>query len=240
MSVRPNYFDVALLAAALVAPLVLSAYQMTIASYVMMFAIVCIGIVLMTGIAGMVSFGQAAFVGLGAYASGYLTATFGLSAWIGLAAAVAVSGIVSIMIGGVLVRMSGHYLALATLCFCISFYFLVGNTEAFGLFNGISGIPPVSIAGFELRSERAGYFLVLLVLAIVVLWARRILASRVGRVLRSLRAGSVIAESFGADARRHRLIAFVAAAILAALSGWLYAHLQRFVNPTPFGVHASI
>jgi branched-chain amino acid transport system permease protein len=240
MSGRPGYFEIALLATALIAPLVLSAYHLTIASYVMMFAIVCMGLVLMTGIAGMVSFGQAAFVGLGAYATGYLTSTFGFSAWTGLAAAVTVSGLVAVTIGSILVRMSGHYLALATLCFCISFYFLVGNTEAFGLFNGISGIPPVSIAGFELRSERAGYFLVLIVLAVVVLWTRRILASRVGRVLRSLRAGAVIAESFGADATRHRLIAFVAAAILAALSGWLYAHVQRFVNPTPFGVHASI
>ncbi|WP_137391477.1 ABC transporter permease subunit [Rhodoligotrophos defluvii] len=229
-----------LLTIAAVAPLFLTAYQLTIATYVMMFAIVCVGLVLMTGIAGMVSLGQAAFVGVGAYATGYVTTAYGLSPWLGLVVALAAAAVVALVIGSVTVRMSGHYLALATLCFCISFYFLVGNTEALGLFNGLTGIPPVSLAGFELRSERVGYLMALAALAAAVWWVQRLLASRIGRVIRSLRTGSAIAESFGADATHYRLVAFLVAALLAALSGWLYAHVQRFVNPTPFGVHMSI
>jgi ABC-type branched-subunit amino acid transport system ATPase component/ABC-type branched-subunit amino acid transport system permease subunit len=229
-----------LLAAAVCASFVISSYQLSVATYVMIFSIACIGLVLMTGIGGMMSFGQAAFVGLGAYITGYLSSACALSPWIGLAAALTGSILVATLIGSVTVRMSGHYLALVTLCFCISFYFLAGNTDALGRFNGMTGIPPISLGGYELRSERSNYLIVLAALAAVAWWTRRILASRVGRVLRSLRAGPVIAETFGASAYHHRLLAFVIAAVFAAFSGWLYAHTQRFVNPTPFDVHMSI
>jgi ABC-type branched-subunit amino acid transport system ATPase component/ABC-type branched-subunit amino acid transport system permease subunit len=229
-----------LLAAAVCASFLISSYQLSVATYVMIFSIVCIGLVVMTGIGGMMSFGQAAFVGLGAYITGYLSSTCELSPWIGLAAALTGAILVATLIGSVTVRMSGHYLALVTLCFCISFYFLAGNTDALGRFNGMTGIPPISLGGYELRSERSNYLIVLAALALVAWWTRRILASRVGRVLRSLRAGPVIAEIFGASAYHHRLLAFVIAAVFAAFSGWLYAHTQRFVNPTPFDVHMSI
>ncbi|MGO4841505.1 branched-chain amino acid ABC transporter permease, partial [Rhizobiaceae sp. 2RAB30] len=119
-------------------------------------------------------------------------------------------------------------------------YFLIGNTEQLGLFNGITGIPGLSIAGWDLRGERASYLVALVVMAGCMWWVRRVLNSRVGRILRSLRSGSAIAETFGANSMRYRLLAFTMAAVLAALSGWLYAHVQRFVNPTPFGVHMSI
>jgi len=230
---------VAFLAAAAGA-FVLTPYQATIAVYVMTFAIVCVGLVVMTGVAGMVSLGQAAFVGVGAYVTAWLTTTYGISPWIGLLAALAASGLIAMLIGSITVRMSGHYLALATLCFCISLYYMIGNTEALGRFNGITGIPGLSIAGWDLKGERSSYLVALVILATCMWWVRRILDSRVGRVLRSLRSGSAIAETFGANSVRYRLLAFVIAAILAALSGWLYAHVQRFVNPTPFGIHMSI
>lgn len=225
---------------AVASPLLLPAYQVSVLTYVMISAITCLGLVLMTGIVGMVSFGHAAFVGLGAYVTGYLSSQLGYSAWLGLVCAVALSGLVAAAIGAITVRMSGHYLALATLCFGISFYQLVGNSEMLGLFNGLTGIPPVTIAGFDLRSERQTYYLALIVLVLVMIWCRQLLSSRTGRVLRALRTGPTIAETFGADAYRYRLTAFVLAAITAAISGWLYAHVQRFVNPTPFGLNASI
>ncbi len=228
------------LAVAALAPLVLPAYQVSVATYVMIAAIACVGLVLMTGIAGMVSFGHAAFVGLGAYVTGYMSTQFGLSPWLGLAGAMTAAAVAATLIGAITVRMSGHYLALATLCFGVSFYFLVGNSEALGRFNGMTGIPPVALGGMELRTERQMFWLVLAALVLVVAWCRKLLASRVGRVLRSLRTGAVIAETFGANAQRHRLMAFVTAAIVAALAGWLYAHVQRFLNPTPFGLNASI
>jgi ABC-type branched-subunit amino acid transport system ATPase component/ABC-type branched-subunit amino acid transport system permease subunit len=228
------------LALAALSPLVLPTYQIAVITYVMIAAIACLGLVLMTGIAGMVSFGHAAFVGLGAYVSGYLSSQLGWPAWIGLACAVVAAGSAAGLIGAITVRMSGHYLALATLCFGISFYFLVGNSEMLGRFNGLTGIAPVSVAGFELRGERQAYYLVLVVLALVIAWCRQLLSSRTGRVLRSLRTGPVIAETFGANAHHYRLMAFVLAAVIGAIAGWLYAHVQRFLSPTPFGLTASI
>lgn len=228
------------LALAALSPLLLPTYQVAVITYVMIAAVACLGLVLMTGIAGMVSFGQAAFVGLGAYVSGYLSSQLGWPAWIGLACAVVAAAFAAGLIGAITVRMSGHYLALATLCFGISFYFLVGNSETLGRFNGLTGIAPVSIAGLELRSERQTYYLVLVTLALVIAWCRQLLSSRTGRVLRSLRTGPVIAETFGANAHHYRLMAFVLAAVIGAIAGWLYAHVQRFLSPTPFGLTASI
>jgi ABC-type branched-subunit amino acid transport system ATPase component/ABC-type branched-subunit amino acid transport system permease subunit len=230
---------IALLVAAL-SPLLVPAYQITVVTYVMIAAVACIGLVLMTGIVGMVSFGHAAFVGLGAYVSGYLSSQLGLSPWLGLVCAMAAAGLAAILIGAITVRMSGHYLALSTLCFGISFFFLVGNSESLGRFNGLTGIPPVAIGNIELRAEWQTYYLVLVALVLVMVWCRQLLASRTGRILRSLRTGPMIAETFGANAQRYRLLAFILAAIIGAISGWLYAHVQRFLNPTPFGLSASI
>ncbi|TAK49792.1 MAG: branched-chain amino acid ABC transporter ATP-binding protein/permease [Xanthobacteraceae bacterium] len=228
------------LALVVLASLVLTNYRLTLVTYVMIYAIVCIALVLMTGVVGMVSFGQAAFVGIGAYATAYLTAELGLSPWLGLLVALTACGVAAYLIGQMTVRMSGHYLALVTLCFCISVYFLIGNTEVLGKFNGMTGIPPLSIAGYEMRSERSIFYVVLSGLALTSWWVRRILKGRVGRGLRSLRTGGLIAETFGVDANALRMMAFVSAAMLAGFSGWLYAHFQRFVNPTPFGVQMSI
>jgi branched-chain amino acid transport system permease protein len=228
------------LVVAVASPLLLPVYQVEVITYVMIAAIACLGLVLMTGIAGMVSFGHAAFVGLGAYVSGYLSSQFGWSAWIGLVCAGVAAGLAAALIGAITVRMRGHYLALATLCFGISFYFLVGNSETLGRFNGLTGIAPVCVAGFDLRSERQAYYLVLVALVLVIAWCRQLLASRTGRVLRSLRTGATIAETFGANAHHYRLMAFVLAAVIGAIAGWLYAHVQRFLNPTPFGLNASI
>src|SRR5439155_26203412 len=158
----------------------------------------------------------------GAYVSGYLSAQLELSPWIGSAGAMAAAAVAAALIGAITVRMSGHYLALSTLCFGVSFYFLVGNSELLGRFNGLTGIPPVSIGGVELRGERQTYYLVLIALALVMVWCRQLLASRAGRILRSLRTGPVIAETFGANARSYRLLAFVLAAVVAAIAGWLY------------------
>src|SRR5216683_1286386 len=173
---RVTYFmpQIALLVAA-ASPLLLPAYQVSVLTYVMISAVACIGLVLMTGIVGMVSFGHAAFVGLGAYVSGYLSAQLELSPWLGLAGAIVAAGVAAALIGAITVRMSGHYLALSTLCFGISFYFLVGNSELLGRFNGLTGIPPVSIGGVELRGERQTYYLALIALALVMVWCRQLL-----------------------------------------------------------------
>jgi branched-chain amino acid transport system permease protein len=206
---------------------------------------VAVGLVLLTGVGGLTSFGQAAFVGIGAYATAWLTAASGAPAplgspWLGLAAALALSGAAAAILGAVTTRLSGHYLPLGTIAWSIAIAISFGNVEALGGHTGLRGIPPVSLLGVPLDTPRRACWLVWAVLLVAVLTTRALLDSRSGRAIRALRAGRVLAESMGVDTGRARLAVFVIAALQAGASGWLYAHFQRFVSPTPFRLHAGI
>ncbi len=228
---------VALLAAV---PLAAPQFWVTLGNYIGLYSIVALGLVLLTGVAGQTSFGQAAFVGLGAYTSAYLTTRYGTSPWLTLFIGLAFTATVALAIGFITLRMRGHYLPLATIAWGISLYYLFGNLEMLGGHTGMTGIPALEIAGLELRDERRYYFLIW-AFALAALWCtNNLLDSRPGRAIRSLKGGLEMAEAFGVDAARLKTVVFVYAALLASISGWLYAHLQRFVNPTPFGIHQGI
>jgi branched-chain amino acid transport system permease protein len=215
----------------------------TLGNYIGLYSIVALGLVLLTGVAGQTSFGQAAFVGIGAYVTAYLSTRAEASAWmpwVNLAIGLALTAAVSLCLGFITLRMRGHYLPLATIAWGISLYFLFGNLEFLGGHTGLSGIPALALPGFDLRNERHFFYLIW-AFAIVALWAtHNLLDSRVGRAVRALKGGLGMAEAFGVDAARLKIVVFVYAALLACVSGWLYAHLQRFVNPTPFGINQGI
>jgi branched-chain amino acid transport system permease protein len=239
-------------AALLLAWGVLPEFSITMLNYIGLYALVAVGLVMLTGVSGMTSFGQAAFVGLGAYATAWFctapaaAALLGLAPgsaalpWIGLAAGMLLSAAVAWCLGAVTLRLSGHYLPLGTIAWGLSLYFLFGNLEFLGGHTGIAGLPALSVAGFELRSVHQLGLLTWGVL-LLTLWAlNNLLDSREGRAIRSLKTGRVMAESMGVDTARYRIKVFVLAALLASLSGWMYAHLQRFVNPTPFNLSIGI
>ncbi|ABF43859.1 amino acid/amide ABC transporter membrane protein 2, HAAT family / amino acid/amide ABC transporter ATP-binding protein 1, HAAT family (plasmid) [Deinococcus geothermalis DSM 11300] len=227
-------------AVTLLLPLILPLFQVTLLVNIAIFAIVAIGLVLLTGILGLTSFGQAAFMGLGAYTTAVLTTQAGWSPWLTLPAGLVVTGLIAWVLGLLTLRMQGHYLPLATIAWGMSLYYIFGNTPALGGFTGITDIPPVRLFGWSLTSPRTFAYLALLALGLVALGAQFLLSSRVGRAMRALRSGPVVAEAFGVNAFRLRVQVFVLAALLAALAGWLYAHSQRFVNPTPFSLQAGI
>ncbi|MFO1324567.1 MAG: branched-chain amino acid ABC transporter ATP-binding protein/permease [Burkholderiales bacterium] len=215
-------------------------FWVTLGNYIGLYSIVALGLVLLTGVAGQTSFGQAAFVGIGAYVSAYLTTKYGTSPWFTLAIGLAATGAVALFLGFITLRMRGHYLPLATIAWGISLYYVFGNLEILGGHTGMTGIPALSIAGFELKDERR-YFLLIWAIALAALWStHNLLDSRPGRAIRALKGGLEMAEAFGVDAARLKIVVFVYAALLACISGWLYAHLQRFVNPTPFGINQGI
>jgi branched-chain amino acid transport system permease protein len=215
-------------------------YWVTLADYIGVSAIVAIGLVVLTGIGAMTSFGQASFVGFGAYATAILSTRYGLSPWLGLPAALAISGLVALPIGAITLRLSGHYLALGTLAWSVALYYTFANLDFFGRNDGISGIPPLAVAGHPLIDSRWSFTVIWLAVALAVLATRNLLDSRTGRAIRALRGGALAAAGFGVNTLRVRMLAFVYAATLAGLAGWLYAHLQRSVNPTPFGINAGI
>ena len=203
-------------------------------------AIIATGLVVLTGVAGMTSFAQASLMGIGAYATAVLSTNYGLSPWLGLPAALMASLVVALAMGAVTLRLSGHYLALGTIAWSVSLYYLYANLDILGRNDGISGIPPLSIAGWRLIDIRASAVVIGLGLVGAMLTTRHLLDSRWGRAMRALRGGAVAAASVGVELGQARMLAFVYAAVLAGFAGWLFAHLQRAVNPTPFGLVAGI
>jgi branched-chain amino acid transport system permease protein len=215
-------------------------FWVTLGGYIGLYSLVAIGLVLLTGVGGMTSFGQAAFLGFGAYTTALLTTKLGLSPWVTLPFSLATTGLMALLIGLVTVRLSGHYLPLGTIAWGISFFYLFGNIEWLGRFDGITGLPPFKLGSVTLIDARAVFYLIWVVTLIAVLLSENLLDSRTGRAIRALRGGSSAAEAFGVDTARAKLVVFVYAALLAGVSGWLYAHVQRAVSPSPFGLNAGI
>lgn len=226
-------------------------FTITLLNYIGLYALVALGLVLLTGIAGMTSFGQAAFVGLGAYATAWVCTAPEVAQWLagwppallpwfGLALGLTLTAAVAWALGAVTLRLGGHYLPLATIAWGLSLYFLFGNLAFLGGHTGLTGIAPLQLGPWSLADARTLGVLIWAVLLLAIWALHNLLDSRQGRAIRALKSGRVMAESMGVDTAAQRIRVFVAAALLAALSGWLYAHLQRFVNPTPFNLNIGI
>ncbi len=215
-------------------------YWITLASYIGLSSLVALGLVLLTGVGGMTSFGQAAFVGIGAYSTAYLNTHFGLSPWLGLLTGLCVTGAVALALGAITMRLSGHYLPLGTIAWGLSLFYLFGNLDFLGKYDGLNGIAPITFVGRSLASGGSMACLIWVVVMAAALGLQNLLDSRPGRAIRALNGNVGMAEAMGVPTAWMKVVCFVAAALLACVSGWLYAHLQGAVNPTPFGLNAGI
>ncbi len=236
-------------AAMLLAPAVVAPFYVTLLNYIGLYAMVALGLVLLTGVGGLTSFGQAAFVGLGAYTTAALTtakdlptwlAWAGTSPWITLLLGLLLTLGVAWVLGKITLKLSGHFLPLGTIAWGISLYFLFGTSESLGGHTGMTGIPPISLLGWTLDEGQEMYYLIWAFLLLAVFTTQNLLDSREGRAIRALKGRRVMAEAMGVNTANARMAIFLLAALQACASGWLYAHMQRFVNPTPFGVHFGI
>jgi branched-chain amino acid transport system permease protein len=215
-------------------------FYITMGSYIGLYSMVAIGLVLLTGVTGLTSFGQAAFMGLGAYTTAVLTINFGWSPWLTLLIALVLTIGIALLLGTITLRMGGHYLPLATMAWGISLYFLFGTIPALGGYTGLTDIVPLRLFGMELTDEKIFYYIIWCV-CLASLWVTtNLLDSREGRAIRALKGGLSMAEAFGASGLRLKSIVFVYSAVLSCLAGWLYAHMQRFVNPSPFDLGKGI
>ncbi len=229
-----------LLVLLLVAVLPLPDFWITQLNYIGLYSLVCLGLVLLTGVAGLTSFGQAAFVGIGAYGTAWLTLNTGLSPWLTLPICLGLTAICALLLALLTLRMSGHYLPLATIAWGLSLYYLMGNIDALGKYDGLMGIRGLSLFGWDIGQGRGFFALSWALVVLVALALVHLLDSRAGRAMRSLRNGTLMAEAMGVPTLRYKIIIFLIAALLAALSGWLFAHFQRTVNPSPFGLKMGI
>ncbi len=209
-------------------------------NYIGLYALVCLGLVLLTGVGGLTSFGQAAFVGIGAYTTAWLTLNTGISPWITLFIGLGLTAISALVIGTITLRMSGHYLPLATIAWGLSLYYLMGNLEALGKYDGLLGIKSLSLGSVDIGQGRMFFVLTWTILIVAAIALLNLLDSRAGRAIRSLKAGSLMAEAMGINTFRYKVTIFLIAALFASVAGWLMAHFQRTVNPSAFGLKMGI
>src|SRR5215208_5305480 len=168
-------------------PWLLPEFTITLLNYIGLATLVALGLVVMTGVAGIVSFGQQAFVGIAAYATAALTVLAGGSPWLGLAASLLLVAACAALIGWVTLRLSGHYLSLATIAWGIAIYYLFGNLPQMGQYSGIDNVPAVSLAGWVFDSGRKSYVLIWITALAALVAAQNLLDSRSGRAIRALR-----------------------------------------------------
>ena len=184
-------------AAFALAPLPLPEFYVTLLNYIGLATLVTLGLVVMTGVAGIVSFGQQAFVGLAAYATAGLTTLLGVSPWTGLLASLALTAAAALLLGVVTLRLSGHYLSIATIAWGIAIYYLFGNLPALGQYSGIDNVPPVALGPWVFDSNRKSYYLIWVVVVAALVAAHNLLDSRSGRAIRGRGFCRALAPSGG-------------------------------------------
>ena len=196
---------------------------------------------LLVGLTGLTSLAHAAFWGLGAYTSGMLAVHAGVTPWLGTLGAMGISALFSIVIGWPTLRLSGHYLAMATLGFNAIFsVLLTGLVSWTGGPNGLSGIPAYTPGGLDVSSPTAIFVAYWLVTGLILLSLSFLGNSRAGRALRVIHSSDTAAACMGIPVLRYKLGVFVLANTIAALAGALYAHQNQFVSPDVFSFSTSI
>lgn len=215
--------------------------SLSILVLVLLYTPIVAGIAVLSGYAGQVSLGQAAFYGSGAYITAILTTRAGLSPWLGIPAAVLGSALLAYLVGRPILALRGHYLVIATLGLNIIVVVLLRQWSGLtGGANGLSGIPPLQAFGMPLRGDLF-YYYATGVVALLALWASaNLVRSRFGRALLFVRTSEAAAAAFAVDAARMKSLAFVWSAGLASLSGALYAHYVTFISPSPFDFTFSV
>ena len=209
-------------------------------NYIGLYSLVCLGLVLLTGVGGLTSFGQAAFVGIGAYSTAWLTLNTGMSPWLTLFVGMTLTGVSALVVGVITLRMSGHYLPLATIAWGLALYYLMGNLDALGKYDGLLGLKSLSIGDINIGQGRLFFVLSWSMLIAGAVGLLNLLDSRPGRAIRSLKGGSQMAEAMGINTFRYKVTIFLIAALFASVAGWLLAHFQRTVNPSAFGLKMGI
>jgi branched-chain amino acid transport system permease protein len=216
-------------------------YFLDVATLVLIYLLVLAGLNLIMGYGGQIALSSAAFFGIGAYTSGIVTKSAGGGGWFGLLAAVAVSALTAFAISLPALRLRGHYLAMATLGFnAVASVVFVHATDLTGGPNGLLDVPPIALGGFALDGPRPFYALCWLAVGLATFAIGRLVDSRYGRALRAVGANEDAASATGIDTPRTKTIAFILAAVLAAVAGWLYVHHLGFCSPETFEVSVSI
>ncbi len=226
----------------LITPLLVNnPYNLGILNLIGLYVIAVLGLNLFIGYAGQISLGHAAFFGLGAYGSAILTATYGLPPWPALVLTALGVALVALILGVPTLRLSGHYLAMATLGFNYVVHSILVQWDAVtGGPSGLSGVPPLSVFGLALNNDVRFHFLVWTCAMVALTLCLNLVRSGVGRGLAALAQDEVAAAALGVDVARAKVGVFVLSAVFASVAGSLYAHYFGYVNPDAFSIFKSL
>jgi branched-chain amino acid transport system permease protein len=222
--------------------IVTSSYWLNLFNLAISFSVACLGLNIVLGYAGQLSLAQAAFWGVGAYTSALLTTQLGVPVWLGMIAAFTVAGLFGVLLGIPTLKLTGHYLAMATIGFGIIVQLILTNT--IWLTKGSDGIPMIPspcIGSLELKDPSA-FFYVAAVSLILLTWAAiRLKGSRVGRAFMAIRENEMAAETTGVNSTYYKIMAFALSAGYAGFAGWLFAHsCSHYISPDTFSFGQSV
>lgn len=226
----------------LLAPLAfLDSYLLNVLVFVGIHTMLAVALNLLLGYAGQISLGHAAFFGLGAYLSGVLTTTYGWNPWLTMLVAAIVVGGLAFMIGFPILKLKGHYLAMATLGLGIIIFIVFNEwVEVTSGPSGFSGIPNLQLGQLVFDSDLKNYYLVWCFVLGCVLLSVNLANSRIGRALRAIHDAEVAARVVGVNARLLKVQIFALSAMISAIAGSLYAHVMTFIAPPSFGFNISV
>lgn len=229
-------------AAALGAPFFLRGnYLLNVLVFVGINTMLAVGLNLLLGYAGQISLGHAAFFGMGAYISGIITSRFPVDPFLIMIVGAFCAGVLAFVIGFPILKLKGHYLAMATLGFGVIMYILFNETVDWtGGPSGLSGIPNLKIGSMVFDSDLKNYYLVWIFTLVVMLLSINLSHSRIGRALRAINDSEVAARVLGVNVRILKVQIFTVSAVISALAGSLYAHIMTFIAPSSFGFNFSV
>ena len=221
----------ALIALPFVANVFGEAFYIALATRILIFALAATSLNLILGFGGMVSFGHAAFLGVGAYTVVILSQMGVVDAWVAWPTAMVVAGLFALLIGAVSLRTQGVYFIMITLAFAQMMYYLVVSFKAYGGDDGMSLLARSRIRFLDMSNDSHFYYVTLLACVAVLVLTARVLNARFGHVLQAIRENEVRMQSLGYAVFRYKLCAFVMSGALAGLAGALLANQSGFVSP---------
>ncbi|WP_366922379.1 branched-chain amino acid ABC transporter permease [Metallumcola ferriviriculae] len=221
-------------------PVYAGTYLVSIANLVGIAIIGSLGLNILTGFTGQISIGHGAFLGVGAYAAGFITAKMGLPFWIALPAAGVITAAVGAIFGIPSLRLKGLYLAIATLAAQVIIEFVIAHWD--GVTNGVHGmfLPAPQLFGFTLDNDVSYYYLVLVVCIIAAMFAFNLFRSRVGRAFVAVRDRDLAAEVMGINLFKYKIMAFALSSFYVGVAGALWGHYLRIISPEHFTIAVSI
>jgi len=240
---KPNIWAWWVVAAGvLLLPLLLGdGYYLNVMNFIALYSIVAMGLCLLTGYAGQLSISHSAFFAIGAYSSAIFCLRYNFHPLISVPLSQAISMLVAWGIGSVVLRLKGHYLAIATLSFTIIVGVLIIELAGLtGGLQGLSSIPSISFGNFLIDSDLRFYFVVWPVTLLLLLFALNLVDSRGGRIFIATKESEDITRLFGADVKKYKVKVFILSSVFASLAGSLYAHFVTFISPATGSIMFAI